>query len=193
MKDATVEKLQAIAGSIWQARLALVIGLIWVLLFAAPATRTVHALWHNAVTLIGAYGGYAEAWRTPRSGESALPQTALEIVHLLRTAGATAVHFRVSAPPTISPCFYGVDTPTHSELVANNLSEQEICKYILADSLAYLSESGLYAFLGGEQPGFCDACFTRNYPVAVPQDQEHRQMKLFQATEIQSGQLRVVK
>lgn len=93
MKDATVEKLQAIARSIRQARLSLVIGLIWVLLFAAPATRTVHALWHNAVTLIGAYGGYAEAWRTPRSGESALPQTALEIVHLLRTAGATTFQY----------------------------------------------------------------------------------------------------
>lgn len=93
MKDATVEKLQAIAGSIGQARLALVIGLIWVLLFAAPLTRTVHALWHNAGTLIGAYGGYAEAWRTPRSGESALPHIALEIVHLLRRAGATTFQY----------------------------------------------------------------------------------------------------
>ena len=119
--------------------------------------------------------------------------TSRKIVRMLRTAGATAVHFRVSAPPTISPCFYGVDTPTHAELVANNLSRDEICKYILADSLAYLSENGLYAFLGGKQPGYCDACFTADYPVAIPQDQEHRQMKLFQATEIRPGQLRVVK
>jgi len=119
--------------------------------------------------------------------------TSRKIVRMVRTAGATEVHFRVCAPPTVSPCYYGVDTPTHAELVANNLSLEEIRSYILADSLAYLSEQGLYSFLGGKQPGYCDACFTRDYPVAVGEDHEQRQMKLFQATEIQPAQLRIVK
>jgi amidophosphoribosyltransferase len=119
--------------------------------------------------------------------------TSRKIVRMVRTAGATEVHFRVCAPPTVGPCYYGVDTPTHAELVANNLSLEEIRGYILADSLAYLSQEGLYSFLGSKQPGYCDACFTQNYPVPVNEDHEHRQMKLFQATELKPAQLRIVK
>jgi amidophosphoribosyltransferase len=110
--------------------------------------------------------------------------TSRKIVGMIRAAGAAEVHFRVSAPPTIRPCYYGVDTPTTSELVANHKNLAELQDYILADSLAYLSEEGLYAFVGGKKPGFCDACFTGNYPVTPMDLAEQRQMKLFQALEL---------
>jgi amidophosphoribosyltransferase len=113
--------------------------------------------------------------------------TSRKIVRMLRAAGAAEVHFRVSAPPTISPCYYGVDTPTYGELVANNMNLEELGRYILADSLAYLSEEGLYAFTGGKKPGYCDACFTGNYPVSVDTDAERRQMKLFEAAELRAA------
>ena len=111
--------------------------------------------------------------------------TSRKIVRMIRAAGAKEVHFRVCAPPTIASCYYGVDTPTREELVANRLDLEQIRDFILADSLAYLSDYGLYAFAGGRQPGFCDACFTGDYPVAVDGDVESRQMKLFEALEVQ--------
>jgi amidophosphoribosyltransferase len=113
--------------------------------------------------------------------------TSRKIVRMLRAAGAREVHFRVSAPPTIGPCYYGVDTPTYEELVANTKSPAELREFVLADSLAYLSETGLYSFLGGRAEGFCDACFTGRYPVAVDAHCERRQMKLFQASEMARG------
>ncbi len=109
--------------------------------------------------------------------------TSRKIVKMIRAAGAKEVHMRISAPPTASPCYYGVDTPTHEELVANRLCKEEIRDYILADSLEYLSREGLYSFLGGSRPGFCDACFTGNYPVEVEHAAERRQMRLFNARE----------
>jgi amidophosphoribosyltransferase len=111
--------------------------------------------------------------------------TSRKIVRMIRAAGAKEVHFRVCAPPTIGPCYYGVDTPTREELVANRLSLPGIRDFILADSLAYLSQDGLYAFLGRKGPGFCDACFTGVYPVAVEGEHEGRQMKLFEALEVE--------
>jgi len=113
--------------------------------------------------------------------------TSRKIVRMIRAAGASEVHMRISAPPTISPCYFGIDTPTHGELIANNLDVEGIRKYLLADSLAYLSRDGLYSFVGGPKPGFCDACFTRQYPVTINHDQEQRQMRLFHALEMQPG------
>jgi amidophosphoribosyltransferase len=110
--------------------------------------------------------------------------TSRKIVGMIRAAGAKEVHFRVSAPPTIRSCYYGVDTPTTSELVANHKTVEELQDYILADSLKYLSQEGLYSFTGGKSPGFCDACFTGNYPVTPLDLAEQRQMKLFQALEL---------
>jgi len=91
--------------------------------------------------------------------------TSRKIVKMVRDAGAKEVHVRISAPPTISPCFYGIDTPTKNELIASQKSIQEICAYITADSLSYLSHNSLYWF-EKQKPGewFCDACFTENYP-----------------------------
>lgn len=94
--------------------------------------------------------------------------TSRKIVAMVRAAGARQVHVRISCPPTIGPCYYGVDTPTRSELIASTHTVEEIRKYIRADSLGYLSLEGmLRAVDSGEQP-FCTACYTDRYPVAVP-------------------------
>jgi amidophosphoribosyltransferase len=99
--------------------------------------------------------------------------TSRKIVKMLRAAGATEVHVRISSPPTRFPCFYGIDTPTRAELIASNHSVDEIAKYITAESLAYLSEEGLHRSVGdsrGEQRTHCNACFTGNYPVGIGSD-----------------------
>jgi amidophosphoribosyltransferase len=97
--------------------------------------------------------------------------TSRKIVRMVRAAGATEVHLRISCPPTISPCFYGVDTPSKKDLIAANKSVAEICEFVEADSLAYLSLVGLtHACTKGEpadglSPGsFCTACYTGDYP-----------------------------
>jgi amidophosphoribosyltransferase len=107
--------------------------------------------------------------------------TSRKIVKMIRAAGAREVHMRVSSPPTTSPCYYGIDTPTRSELIASSHDVDEIRRYITADSLAYLSEEGMYAFLDGKRPGFCDACFTGRYPVPFEDTGRHRQLVLFDA------------
>jgi amidophosphoribosyltransferase len=91
--------------------------------------------------------------------------TSRKIVRMVRGAGATEVHLRISCPPTISPCFYGVDTPSKGELIAANKSLEEIREYIEADSLAYLSLEGLLKSCETkEKSGYCTACYTGNYP-----------------------------
>ena len=91
--------------------------------------------------------------------------TSRKIVRMVRAAGAKEVHLRISCPPTISPCFYGVDTPSKRELIAANNSVEEIRRFIEADSLAYLSLEGLQkACDGGEGNHFCVACYTGEYP-----------------------------
>ena len=77
------------------------------------------------------------------------------------------MHMRVCAPPLRYPCYMGVDIPRRQELVAANNSVEEIRRLIDADSLGYLSVEGLMKVVGGSQGGFCDACFTSNYPVPV--------------------------
>ena len=94
--------------------------------------------------------------------------TSRKIVRMVRDAGATEVHMRISCPPTISPCYYGVDTPSKSQLIAANKSVDEIREYIGADSLAYLSLEGmLKAAGGGEALRYCTACYTGKYPTKV--------------------------
>lgn len=90
--------------------------------------------------------------------------TSKKINQLLREAGAKEIHMRIAAPPTVSPCYYGVDTPTKDELIAANKSQKEIQDFILADSLSYLPIDRIYKKLGVEKP-MCDACFTEKYPV----------------------------
>jgi amidophosphoribosyltransferase len=89
---------------------------------------------------------------------------------MIRAAGASEVHLRISAPPTISPCFYGIDTPTREELIASSHTVEEITRYVTADSLGYLSLSGVYRAVGRERLGYCDACFSGDYLVPVPSE-----------------------
>ena len=91
--------------------------------------------------------------------------TSRKIVRMVRDAGAREVHLRISCPPTISPCFYGVDTPSKKHLIAANKSVDEIRDYIGADSLAYLSLEGMKEACGeGEKTTYCSACYTGKYP-----------------------------
>ncbi len=91
--------------------------------------------------------------------------TSKKIVRMLKDAGATEVHFRVSSPPTTDPCFYGVDTPNKEKLIASHMSNQEICDYIEADSVAYLSNQGLFDSVSNDDDTYCTACFTGEYLV----------------------------
>ncbi|MFC1495919.1 amidophosphoribosyltransferase [Candidatus Margulisiibacteriota bacterium] len=95
------------------------------------------------------------------------------IVKILKEAGAREVHFRVSSPPIISPCFYGIDTPTRAELSASNLSVEGIRKYIDADSLAYLSINGMLRAVGTKKDACCLACFNNQYPIKIPEKLEN--------------------
>jgi amidophosphoribosyltransferase len=109
--------------------------------------------------------------------------TSRKIVKMLRNAGAKEVHMRISSPPIISPCFYGIDTPTKKELIASNHSTEEIRKYITADSLAYLSLDGMLQSAPGVPAQYCNACFTEKYPIAFTRAEE-MQLGLFEpATE----------
>lgn len=99
--------------------------------------------------------------------------TSKKIVHMLKQAGAAEVHLRISSPPTAWPCYYGIDTPTREELIASRMNVAEICRFIDADSLGYLSYEGLYWFEKARHgEWYCDACFTGNYP-APPIDAPH--------------------
>lgn len=99
--------------------------------------------------------------------------TSRKIVKMVKAAGASEVHLRISCPPTISPCFYGVDTPSRAELIAASHTIDEIRKYVGADSLAYLSLEGLRAAVGAsQQQSYCTSCYTGVYPVAFPRDEQ---------------------
>ena len=107
--------------------------------------------------------------------------TSRKIIRMLRDGGASEVHLRISSPATISPCYYGIDTPTRSELIASSNSTEEIRRFVEADTLAYLSNEGMYAYFQGKKKGFCDACFTGNYPVHFEDEGHTRQLHLFDA------------
>ena len=94
--------------------------------------------------------------------------TTRQIIALLREAGATEVHFRVSSPPYRWPCFYGLDTGKRSDLLAADMSVGEIADYLGVDSLAYLDLERLVAATGSPRESFCTACFSGDYPVPVP-------------------------
>jgi len=107
--------------------------------------------------------------------------TSRKIVSMVRGAGATEVHLRVSSPPTTGPCYYGVDTPTKGELIAAENDVEHMRCFLDADSLGFLSAAGLYAFRRARSAeGFCDACFTGDYPVAIDADYGERQLVLFE-------------
>jgi amidophosphoribosyltransferase len=106
--------------------------------------------------------------------------TSRKIVRMVRDAGAREVHMRISSPPTTGPCYYGIDTPIKSELIASRHSLEEIRQHVEADSLAYLSHEGLLQAVGdAEGRRHCTACFSGRYPVAVVQPDES-QLRLFE-------------
>lgn len=103
--------------------------------------------------------------------------TSLKIVEMMREAGAAEVHMRIASPPTTHSCFYGVDTPERSKLLAAKLNVQGMADFIKADSLAFISIDGLYRALGEAErrdvlPKYCDACFTGDYPTALTDHNE---------------------
>ncbi len=89
--------------------------------------------------------------------------TSRQIVRMLKAAGAREVHMRISSPPTTDPCYYGVDTPDKEKLIAANMSIEEICAFIEADSLGYLSNEALLRSVNGKEENYCTACFTGKY------------------------------
>jgi amidophosphoribosyltransferase len=95
--------------------------------------------------------------------------TSRKIVRMVREAGAKEVHVRISCPPTISPCYYGVDTPTREELIASSSTPQEICKFIGADSLGYVSLPGLQQAVNDTKGDYCTSCYTGVYPTDLVQ------------------------
>jgi amidophosphoribosyltransferase len=97
--------------------------------------------------------------------------TSRKIVRMVRAAGAKEVHVRISCPPTISPCFYGVDTPRRSELIAATHTIGEIREFLEADSVAYLSLEGLMSAVGSDRSSYCSSCYTGRYPVECPRDE----------------------
>jgi amidophosphoribosyltransferase len=97
--------------------------------------------------------------------------TSRKIVKMVRAAGAAEVHLRISCPPTVSPCFYGVDTPRRAELIAATHSLEEIRKYVAADTIGYLSLGGLLSSVKGKGAAYCTSCYTGQYPIAFPRDE----------------------
>ena len=104
--------------------------------------------------------------------------TSRKIVRMLRSAGAREVHVRVSSPPIQWPCYYGIDTPTRKELIGASHRVEEICRYLGADSIGYLSLEGMLKAVGGGEGPFCHACFTGDYQVGFPQE-DRSQLALF--------------
>jgi len=84
---------------------------------------------------------------------------------MLRNVGAKKIHWRISSPPIISPCFYGVDTPTTKELIAANKTVDQIREYMDVETLGYLSPDGMVKAVGGKKSDYCMACFCGEYPV----------------------------
>jgi len=93
--------------------------------------------------------------------------TSRKIVEMVRAAGAAEIHMRISSPPTKHSCFYGINTPTSEELMANQMDLDEMCKAIGADSLAFVSNEGLFKAIGKPRSNHCDACFSGDYPVSI--------------------------
>jgi len=110
--------------------------------------------------------------------------TSLKIVQMMREAGASEVHMRIASPPTRDSCFYGVDTPEKSKLLASRMTVEEMAKFINVDSLAFLSIDGLYRAVGkpsrdNQSPQYCDACFTGAYPTVLT-DRDNRENNIHQ-------------
>jgi amidophosphoribosyltransferase len=109
--------------------------------------------------------------------------TSRELVQMIRQAGAKEVHFRVASAPITGPCYYGIDTPTKSELIASSHSLEEIRQHLGVETLGYLSLDGMLRAMGGDRTEFCHACFSGDYPTEVPNEtQQSRHATPLQVT-----------
>jgi amidophosphoribosyltransferase len=108
--------------------------------------------------------------------------TSRKLVKVLREAGATEVHMRISSPPVTHPCFYGIDTDSQDQLIAARMSVEEIKKQLEVDSLAYLSWQGMLITTQEDTSNFCSACFTGDYPIAIPEQVKRSKLVLEQVT-----------
>ncbi len=97
--------------------------------------------------------------------------TSRKIIKMIRQAGAKEVHLRITSPPIIAPCFYGIDTPTRKELIGSSHTVEEIRRYITADSLAYLSREGMLKAAPHKDDQYCTACFDENYPIPFTKEE----------------------
>lgn len=94
--------------------------------------------------------------------------TSKKLVAMLKEAGATEVHLRIVSPEVMWPCFYGIDTDTQDQLIAANMTNEQMCEFIGCDSLAFISLQGLHSAIHANHPGFCDACFSGDYVTDIP-------------------------
>jgi amidophosphoribosyltransferase len=113
--------------------------------------------------------------------------TSRKIVRMVREAGAREVHVRISCPPTISPCYYGVDTPTREELIASSNTPEEICKFLGADSLGYVSLPALRLALSDTEGTFCTSCYTGVYPTDLVQLEVREQGAFVKPSAVANG------
>src|SRR5262249_22352492 len=105
--------------------------------------------------------------------------TSKKLMHMIRQAGGKEGHVRISSPPIISPCLYGIDKPTRAELIASNHKVDEIRDYIQADSIVYLRPVGMMRVVHAQDQSYCSACFTGQYPVEGPWQDNLLQLSLF--------------
>lgn len=94
--------------------------------------------------------------------------TSKKLVAMLKEAGAAEVHLRIVSPEVMWPCFYGIDTDTQDQLIAANMTNEQMCEFIGCDSLAFISLQGLHSAIHANHPGFCDACFSGDYVTDIP-------------------------
>ena len=113
--------------------------------------------------------------------------TSKKLVEMLRHAGAAEVHLRIVSPEVMWPCFYGIDTDTQDQLISANLTHDEVCRSIGCDSLAFISLDGLHAAVHADHDGFCDACFSGAYPVAIPEQLQRKSFLAKQGKPCPSG------
>jgi len=133
--------------------------------FITPDQRS----WEQAVRIkLGALRSCVEGRRVVMIDDSTVRgTTSRQIVVLLREAGAVQVHLRISAPPFIAPCYFGTDIPDSEHLIARDRSPEEICALTGADSLGFLPLKVLHQIAPDAGCGFCDGCFTGNYPIRL--------------------------
>lgn len=111
--------------------------------------------------------------------------TSKKLVEMLREAGAKEIHLRIVSPEVLWPCFYGIDTDTQDQLISANMTHDEVCRQIGCDSLAFISLAGLRESIHSDHSGYCDACFSGDYPVDIPESLQRTSFLAFAKKEVE--------